>query len=110
MTEQTAETIPRERRSRFPVYAQILVGMAIGVLVGVTLDEGASPFGEIGRVVIQLIKTLAPPLLFFAILDVFIQMKVQARSAGWIAHALEQYAEGRLIRPRARYVGPPPRT
>jgi citrate synthase len=33
-----------------------------------------------------------------------------SRSAGWIAHALEQYGEGRLIRPRARYVGPPPRT
>lgn len=33
-----------------------------------------------------------------------------SRSAGWIAHALEQYDEGRLIRPRARYVGPPPRT
>lgn len=32
-----------------------------------------------------------------------------ARSAGWIAHALEQYTEARLIRPRARYVGPPPR-
>lgn len=27
------------------------------------------------------------------------------RSAGWIAHAAEQIAEGQLIRPRARYVG-----
>jgi citrate synthase len=31
-----------------------------------------------------------------------------ARSAGWAAHAMEQIAEGALIRPRARYAGPPP--
>jgi citrate synthase len=30
------------------------------------------------------------------------------RSAGWIAHALEQQQGGRLIRPRARYVGERP--
>jgi citrate synthase len=30
------------------------------------------------------------------------------RTAGWIAHALEQVGEGRLIRPRARYIGVAP--
>jgi len=29
------------------------------------------------------------------------------RAAGWIAHALEQYADNRLIRPRMRYRGAP---
>jgi citrate synthase len=31
-----------------------------------------------------------------------------ARAVGWIAHASEQLQYGRLIRPRARYVGPAP--
>ncbi|MGH0033091.1 MAG: citrate/2-methylcitrate synthase [Myxococcota bacterium] len=31
-----------------------------------------------------------------------------ARTAGWIAHAIEQYEAGSLIRPRARYVGEAP--
>lgn len=37
------------------------------------------------------------PLIIFAL----------ARSVGWLAHAMEQATSGRLIRPRARYVGPP---
>ncbi|MBS0417056.1 MAG: hypothetical protein JSR66_05050 [Proteobacteria bacterium] len=30
-----------------------------------------------------------------------------ARSVGWIAHLMEQATGGALIRPRARYNGPP---
>lgn len=31
-----------------------------------------------------------------------------ARTAGWVAHAIEQLEKGSMIRPRARYVGPAP--
>lgn len=30
------------------------------------------------------------------------------RTIGWIGHAIEQYAVNQIIRPRAKYVGPPP--
>jgi len=38
------------------------------------------------------------PFLLFAL----------GRMIGWIAHAMEEYASGHLIRPRARYTGPTP--
>jgi citrate synthase len=38
------------------------------------------------------------PLLLFAL----------GRTIGWIAHAIEEYGSGQLIRPRARYTGPAP--
>ncbi|WP_327091272.1 citrate synthase [Nonomuraea sp. NBC_01738] len=31
-----------------------------------------------------------------------------SRAAGWLAHAMEEYAHGTLLRLRASYVGPPP--
>ena len=38
------------------------------------------------------------PLIIFAL----------SRTAGWLAHAIEQVTSGTMIRPRARYIGPSP--
>ncbi len=49
-----------------------------------------------------LLEALAfPPSAFTCVFAI-------GRAAGWIAHAREQVATGRLIRPQSRYVGPRP--
>jgi citrate synthase len=39
-------------------------------------------------------------------IDLYTPIFVVSRVGGWIAHVLEQWEDNRLIRPRARYVGP----
>jgi citrate synthase len=42
--------------------------------------------------------------------DLFTPLFACSRIAGWTAHVLEQYDHNRLIRPRAEYTGPAPRS
>jgi citrate synthase len=40
-------------------------------------------------------------------IDLYTPIFAVSRVSGWTAHVLEQYANNRLIRPRAEYTGPP---
>ncbi|HEX8201436.1 MAG TPA: dicarboxylate/amino acid:cation symporter [Isosphaeraceae bacterium] len=73
------ESTPRRSGRRLPLAGRILIAMLLGVATGVGLGKDAVPLGQIGTVIIELIKALAAPLLLFAVLDAFLRTRVKAR-------------------------------
>lgn len=71
----------------------------IGLIEAAATLTGLSPTIDVALAALE--QSL--PLPFGGGLGLF----ALGRTVGWIAHALEQRAEGRLIRPRAEYVPPP---
>ncbi|GMU52865.1 MAG: citrate synthase [Candidatus Xenobia bacterium] len=71
----------------------------------------------LGRELLQAAESLhlRPPSLDFALVSLARSMSLPSgapltlfalgRTAGWLAHAMEQYRQGWMIRPRARYTG-----
>ena len=74
-------------RFRVPMVARILVAMILGGIVGVWLGPRAAGLGKVGEIVLEMVKGLAAPVLFFAILDAFLRTEVRARS-GFIMVAI----------------------
>ena len=71
---------PTRRVSKsLPLYVRILIGVVIGIVVGLTLHRQAAPLGDMGMLVIQLLKALATPLIFLAIVDAFLRTRIPAR-------------------------------
>ena len=81
-----------------PQAAAVDLGRAVAAAGEAVLNE--RPTIDFGLVVLARALGLPSeaPLALFAL----------GRAAGWLAHALEQYEGGALIRPRARYVGVAP--
>ena len=64
---------------RFPLYTQVIIAVILGTIVGAVF--GQDPYlgglrnewlGRLGMYVILVLKTLAIPLIFFAVLDAFV--------------------------------------
>jgi Na+/H+-dicarboxylate symporter len=68
-------------RRRFPLYAQILLGMGLGLVVGPLLGTKALVLGTLGKIVVQLLKGAATPLLFFAIVHAVLTTQIRGRAA-----------------------------
>lgn len=64
------------------MHLQILAAIAVGLVVGPLLGKDASGLGEIGKLVIQLIKAAATPLLFLSIIQAILKTELKRGSLG----------------------------
>ncbi|MDZ4678374.1 MAG: dicarboxylate/amino acid:cation symporter [Oligoflexia bacterium] len=64
---------------RFSLALQLVSALVLGAIVGVVLGKDAEPLGEVGLVIIRLLKALSIPLIFFAIIDAFCKTQIPKR-------------------------------
>lgn len=55
---------------------KLVIALVLGTIAGVALGKSAEPLGELGLLVIKFLKTLAAPLVFFAVVDSFSHAKI----------------------------------
>jgi citrate synthase len=92
-----AAEILRQLREGYPRSPEL--AFALDVVAAAKTLLGQHPTVDFALATLSLVLKLPPRsgLTLFAL----------GRTIGWIGHAIEQYAAGQLIRPRAKYVGPP---
>ncbi len=73
---------PLWRRLGAQLWVQLLLGVILGVGAGLLLGERAAVLGEIGALVVRLLKALATPLAFCAVVDAVAQTPISGRM-GW---------------------------
>jgi Na+/H+-dicarboxylate symporter len=72
-----------------PLFVRVLIGVALGVIVGTAFGKGAivlgvtaADLGALGLLVIRVLRMLAVPLVMFAVLDAIVRTEVSARMGG----------------------------
>lgn len=69
-------------RRRVPLAAWIVAAMVLGGIAGEILGESAAGLSRVGSTILDLIKGLAGPFLFFAVLDAFLRTRIEAQAGG----------------------------
>ncbi len=65
---------------RIPLFAQILIGLVLGVIVGEMLGAHAAVFKPFSSVVLRLLGALATPLIFVAVVQALYKAEVTGRT------------------------------
>jgi DAACS family dicarboxylate/amino acid:cation (Na+ or H+) symporter len=71
--------LPSAERKKTPLVLRLLAAITLGVLAGLVLGPRTEALGEVGLVAIKLLKALATPLVFFAVVDSFCRAEIPAR-------------------------------
>ena len=66
---------------RVPLLAQLLVASVVGAIVGAAIGPHAVVLGELALLFVKLLKLLATPLVFVAVVDTFVATRLPARRA-----------------------------
>ena len=71
---------------RLPLYVRVLIGVALGTLCGLVFGEGPillgltnKHLGDLGLLVIRLLRAMAVLLIFFAVVDAFVRTEISGK-------------------------------
>jgi Na+/H+-dicarboxylate symporter len=68
------------RLPRVALAARIVVAVLLALAAGVAVGPSIAPVGGLGLVVVKLLKLLAAPLVFLAVVDAFLRLELPAKT------------------------------
>jgi Na+/H+-dicarboxylate symporter len=81
MSSTPADTKRVSWWSRLPLYARILLGMALGIVAGLLLGPSSKPLDVIAQLVLRVLGALAPVLILVAVVQAIMTAEIKGRLA-----------------------------